>query len=301
MNPAQHALQTAAWFNVLEQGFGARTAKIAPGLALTIFRIGPIRVAYANFPAGLRTAEACEAIRATESRRTMQSLHIDLLRYSVPESLAQGTSRMGVIALPETCIHDLPNWTEDHLDGSVRYEIRRARREGTCIRPASPRDAPILARLYRETVLRRGGRPKYTSRYFEALCQLDAPSPGIDVLIAEAPGHPPCGFLVAARDGMETYYLHAAHDHAQTNRRASYALLSAAITQARDEGCDRFNLMVSPAGQQALLRFKEKWGGETRPLLHIDQPISLTGRMVCLGLGIRRRFASLVPGSAHGD
>lgn len=37
-----------------------------------------------------------------------------------------------------------------------------------------------------------------------------------------------------------------------------------AIQSAREDGYERFNLMSSPIDQPSLVKYKEKWGGETR-------------------------------------
>jgi lipid II:glycine glycyltransferase (peptidoglycan interpeptide bridge formation enzyme) len=208
----------------------------------------------------------------------------------VPESLAPGRGK-GELRLAETVIHTLAAWREENLDGDVRYEIRRSRREGVTIRPVSLSDARFMFESYRDTVKRHEGRLRYTQPYFEALCQFSqTPPPGISGLIAETSERMPCGFLVTAQSGADAYYLHAAFDHAQASGRPSYALLCAAITQARNNGSRCFNLMASPVNQPALVRFKEKWGGQTGPLLNFDIPISRLGHLARLGLQLRQRL-----------
>lgn len=287
---APNFFQTAAWFDVLNKGFGARGRRMNDALAATLFRFGPLGLAYANFPVGIRTPEALEAVMRPETWRALKEMGGDLLRFSVPESLAQALGGNGG-SLPETCIQNLADWSEEGLGSDVRYEIRRSRREGILIRPSRLSDARFMFELYRITVERHEGRLRYTPSYFAALCQLAQSAPDISGLIAETSERMPCGFVITAQSGEETYYLHAAFSQAHASGRPSYALLCSAITEARNNGRRRFNLMASPASQPSLVRFKEKWGGQTRPLLNFDIPISRLGNLTRLALQVRQRWS----------
>jgi len=41
-------------------------------------------------------------------------------------------------------------------------------------------------------------------------------------------------------------------------------LLNEAIEWAKAQGSESFNLMSSPQGQDSLIKYKERWGAETR-------------------------------------
>jgi lipid II:glycine glycyltransferase (peptidoglycan interpeptide bridge formation enzyme) len=225
-----------------------------------------------------------------ETRQTLKKMGADILRFSVPESLAQGEGNYG-LSLPETCIINLADWSEQGLDSDVRYKTRRARREGIQTRPIRVSDASFMYELYRLTVNRHEGRLRYTPRYFSAICNLLESSQDVYGLIAETPEQKPCGFIVTARADDTTYYLHGGFDPANANNRPGYVLMCAAIKLARDNGCVRFNLMSSPENQPTLVRFKEKWGGQTQPLFNLDIPISKFGQIAHLGLRVRQRLS----------
>jgi lipid II:glycine glycyltransferase (peptidoglycan interpeptide bridge formation enzyme) len=280
-------LQTPAWFDVLDQGFGTTSQRINESLAVTVFRIGPLGLTYVNFPVGIRSQATLDAVMQPETRRAIKSMGGDLLRFSILESLAQQKAN-DALRLPETCIHNLADWSEQGLTSDVRYEIRRSRREGIEIRPARLSDARFLYESYQATVKRHAGQLRYTPRYFEALCRLAETSQEVTGLIAVTPHELPCGFIVTARSGEDAFYLHAGFDHEHANGRPSYALLCTAITEAREKGCNRFNMMASPAHQPMLVRFKEKWGGQTQDLLNFDIPISMVGRIAGVGLQLRQ-------------
>jgi len=48
--------------------------------------------------------------------------------------------------------------------------------------------------------------------------------------------------------------------------------------------------MASPAGQPELVRFKEKWGGQTQLLLNFDVPVSALGTLTRFGLLVKQRM-----------
>jgi lipid II:glycine glycyltransferase (peptidoglycan interpeptide bridge formation enzyme) len=283
--------QTILWFEVLNKGFGAHSHRLNDSLAVTFFRAGPLCVTYANFPVGIRSPDVFETIMGSQTQHRLKDMGTDLLRFSVPGPIAQEHFGKG-IHLPETSIQSLSDWSEEKLDGEVRYEIRRSRREGIKIRPASQSDAYFMFTLYGDTVKRHEGRIRYTQSYFEAICKLTQSVPDISGLIAETAEGIPCGFIVTAQSGKATYYLHAGFDLKYASGRPSYALLCKAITQARDNGSCCFNLMASPAGQAELIRFKEKWRGHTQPLVNFDIPVSKFGHIAHLGLQVFRYLPS---------
>lgn len=280
--------QTPDWFEVLEQGLGASSQCLAEGLVATVFRVGPVAAAYLNFPLGIRTEAELHAAMQRGIRQTLRKQGVDLLRYSVPEHLVVPPD--GRQPLPETRIQSLSAWSEAGLAGDVRYELRRARREGTRVRPARLDDAQLMFDLYRQTLHRHGGKLRYSLRYFQAMCQLSLVTPAVRGMIAETVERIPCGFVLAARNGNEACYLHAGFDPAYARARPGYVLLYDAITQARDSGSACFNLMASPAGQPELVRFKEKWGGQTQLLLNFDVPVSALGTLTRFGLLVKQRM-----------
>ncbi len=281
--------QTPAWFEVLNLGFGTSSHRINDTLAVTVFRIGPLGLAYANFPVGIRTLRALDTVMQPEIHRAIKAVGGDLLRFSVPESLARQKT-VGVLRLPETCIHNLVDWTEQGLASDVRYKIRRTRRENIQIRPARGSDAPFIYKLYRATVKRHEGRLRYSPAYFSVICKLAETMQQVSGLIAETPDHIPCGFIITVQNSECTYYLHGGFDSASANMRPGYALMFEAIKQARENGCTSFNFMASPVNQHSLIDFKEKWGGETYDLFNYDIPISKIGHLVQFGMYLRRRI-----------
>ncbi|MCH8059512.1 MAG: GNAT family N-acetyltransferase, partial [Proteobacteria bacterium] len=72
------------------------------------------------------------------------------------------------------------------------------------------------------------------------------------------------GFTVVVRHGPVAFYLHGGMRLEFKRYQPSALLLHEAIQWAQGLGCQSFNLMSSPAEQQSLIWYKEKWGAETR-------------------------------------
>ena len=64
--------------------------------------------------------------------------------------------------------------------------------------------------------------------------------------------------------------------------------MSQAIETAQRRGAEVFDLMASPAEQQPLIRFKEKWGGTTYLQRTVTIPLGWMGRLLKLLLKLQR-------------
>lgn len=274
------------WFDVLEQGFGARNLKISLGipLAFTLFKGGPFRLAYANFPIGLITVEETLAVATTDIANFLRSQGAQILHFVTPHFI-QEIDQSRDIYLPETVIDNLGNWEESRLPAEVRYKVRRSRREGLRVRKANIEDSKYLYALYKATVGRHGGQIRYTLEYIKALITLSQHDQRLDCRVGlPTDGDEPCAFIITAHDEDTAYYLHGGYDARYAHLRSGYGLMSLAITHARDSGCKVFNLMASPINQPSLVKFKEKWGGDTRQIVTHREPLNLSGKILMTAL-----------------
>lgn len=285
-----------AWSKVIEQGFGARNLKISLGtpVAFTLFKGGPFRLAYVNFPIGLVDIEETLAVITPDIAEFLRSQGAQVLHFVTPH-LTQEIGQLGDIYLPETLIENLVNWEEARLPAEVRYKVRRSRREGLRARKVSIEDSKYLYALYKATVARHGGQIRYTLKYFQALTALAEQNQYLDCRVGmPADRDEPCAFIVIAHDGDTAYYLHGGYDARYAYLRSGYGLMNLAIAYARDNGCKVFNLMTSPADQPALVKFKEKWGGVTRQIVTHREPLNFAGKVLIRALCWRDRFFKLL-------
>jgi hypothetical protein len=258
------------WQAVLEQGFNAESLYIwdkddGEGAAVTIFRAGPFRIGYLGFPFGGTLSDRANpehlvtALRQTAGIRRPAALRVPVSAF--------GSSRapeMGGAATPETAISDLQAWRLEQLSRNMQRDIRQAQRSGLELADiADPGDADQLHALYEATVQRHQGAVRYTAAYFRSLVELAGRHAGIRVLVARLEDAV-AAFAVFVKHGPLACYLHGATNQALRKHQPAALLLQEGITWAQGNGCEVFNLMSSPPGQESLVRYKERWGGETR-------------------------------------
>lgn len=270
------SIASQRWQRVLEQGFAQAT--VAAGQQLwTVFALGPVRVAYPNFPMGLEESDAGLIANPTEAFAVLRAAGIDLLRLSAPSALLSGSTIKDVIELPDTRIDDLGAWDAHKLPASLRRKLRKGAGAGLRIDPAGPSEGDLIHQLYLGTVSRHHGSVRYTRRYFQALCEAAVGDDGVQIAKAMA-GDRAAAFIAVLHRGDSSYYLHGGFDDAFSAIRPGYFAMAWAIQHARDRGSRRFEFLTSPVGQPALREYKESFGGTTRPRAHWDVPLSWLGR-----------------------
>lgn len=265
------------WQRLLEKSFGARTLYAWDGnggAALTIFVAGPFRVGYLGFPAG-----ACVGIEARHadivSDLQVAKLPIRLTCLRVPVSPFDGPGMQGFKSstTPETAIADLAKWEFSGIAQKVR-RIRKAERAGVeVVRAADAATASRVFELYAGAVKRQGGSLRYNERYFRSLIDLGMTNRKLRVSVATLDGAI-AGFLVTATHSDTAYYLHGGTSSEFRKLSPSDLLMADAIRAAQSDGVRCFNFMASPANQPSLVRYKEKFGGETRTMHNYTVPLS---------------------------
>ena len=261
---------TNAWLELLESSLNAQTQYFWDdgtqcGGAVSSFSAGPFRLGYLGFPIGGVVGNG----RITEELlRGWQDHRSDWLPMAirVPMS-AFGESvdlDLAFESTPETAIVDLPSWTLDVTSGNHRRDVKKAMRSDLEISDASgAADGAEIFGIYSDTVKRQRGALRYSVAYFVNLIGLAKSSPHIRVLLARMENSI-AGFTVVVRHGAVGFYLHGGTHVAYRKYQPSAVLLYEAIQWSQSLGCRCFNLMSSPADQQSLVWYKEKWGGETK-------------------------------------
>lgn len=266
----KYLFHSAAWLELLESSFDVQTQYIWDddakcGGAVSSFAAGPFRLGYLGFPFGGvvgNTTVSDEMLRRwREYRSDMLPLAIRVPVSAFGES---ADLKLAYEATPETAIVNLSSWTLDVTSGNHRRDVQKAMRSGLEVADSSgAADGTEVFRMYSDTVKRHRGALRYNEAYFVNLVELAQSSPHVRVLLARMTDAI-AGFVVVARHGPSGMYLHGGTHPAHRQYQPSALLLYEAIQWTRSLGCSCFNLMSSPAGQQSLVWYKEKWGGETR-------------------------------------
>ncbi len=262
---------SAEWLALLETSFGGSTmytwdVSARRGAALSLFRAGPFRIAYLGFPNGGTLAGALldeslfESWRRSRTPRPPVAVRLPVSAFAHPVDLD-----LPFVSVPETAIIDLSSWTIGSTTKDVQRDVKKAAQSVLELHDATGvDDAARMFDLYSATIRRHRGSLRYTKAYFENLVELARMNSRIRCMIAQH-SDSLAGFTVVARHEGAGFYLHAGSWPSYRDHRPSAMLLNAAIEWARDSGCTRFNLMASPATQPTLVKYKEKWGAETRP------------------------------------
>ncbi len=155
----------------------------------------------------------------------------------------------------------------------TRYNIRLAGRRGVKVRRGGPEDLEIWRGLYSETAERNGIR-SHGMEHFEALFEvhpLHVEGAGrVRLYVAEidGPSRPlPLAAIFVAFSGKRAVYLYGASSSTRRDAMAPYALQWMAMKEAREEGCDEYDLFGCAPGPEpehpmyGLYRFKVGFGG----------------------------------------
>jgi hypothetical protein len=173
---------------------------------------------------------------------------------------------------------------------NLRRDIRKAQRSDLAVdQTTDPALGPTLFRLYETAVKHHGGSLRYNAGYFRGLLELAGTNSRIRVYTALNDAEIG-GFAVVVRHGDIAYYLHGGSRKDLRRLSPSDLILAEAIDDARSAGCNVFNFMASPADQPTLVRYKEKWGGETRELETYTLPASATYPLFRIAESIYRRL-----------
>ncbi|MGR9091236.1 MAG: GNAT family N-acetyltransferase [Gammaproteobacteria bacterium] len=261
---------TARWQAMLERSFGVRSqyfwnGRVNCGGATSEFKAGPFRVGYIGFPVGGALGQdALDIEELRESWRQDGKGTPTCLRLPVSAFTDTPDLPFRFDATPETAVCDLQNWDLSKVSKKLRRDIKKAQRSRYALGELhDPHLAPRLFDMYRQTVDAHDGAMRYNETYFRELVGMAEEHPGLSVLVARLEDDI-AGFVVMAYHRSVAYYLHGGSDPRFRHLSPSDILLNAAIHQARDDHCVVFNFMSSPKAQPSLVRYKEKWGAETR-------------------------------------
>lgn len=258
---------STTWQNVLSTGFNCRTLYVyeisgESIFIINVFVVGPFRIGYLGFPIG------------TTLRGLFTKSHLDALLKSSPpiDILRIPTSSFNNQALfdlkhhitQETRISNLSTWNLVNLK-KLRRDSKKAMKSGLMVTDLRQDDDGIdLYNLYKSTIKRNGGDLRYTPSYFRELSRTRLENKNIRIFAAYKESKL-AAYVVTALHDSQAYYLHGATAPEFLNCGASDLLLIEAINWAKLHGMEAFNLMCSNPEQRGLIRYKEKFGGETRP------------------------------------
>jgi lipid II:glycine glycyltransferase (peptidoglycan interpeptide bridge formation enzyme) len=261
---------TTAWQTMLESSFGCRSVYAWSddfGAAITVFKAGPFSVGYVGFPAGSFIGNATRMptmigrLKSERSIPAMACLRVAISAFGTDP----GFDTKGVLN-PETAITHLQDWDLMSVSKNLRRDIRKAQRSGLSIDHTTDSSlGPIVYSMYESAVRHHGGSLRYNESYFTQLLEQAERNPAVRCYTAIFESDI-AGFAVVVHHGDTAYYLHGGSNSELRRLSPSDLILAEAIDNARTSACKEFNFMASPPDQPMLVKYKEKWGGQTGQL-----------------------------------
>lgn len=285
--------QSEVWRSTVRRAMHGQLANLGyPPVPVTVFRRSLLNIALTRWPMGTIGTEAMRCLPDGELYIETRRADIDLLRTTAPAHLIPQSAGRNLHVgsrRPETRIEELGSWSLDQLSPAVRRNVRKVSECGVDIDPATAMDAAAMFAIYRQTIVRNGGKLRYPERWFHELAQASRTSAGIHLYRAF---HEKTlvGFMAVIDADDTAHYLHGGVNRLHSSTRAMDGLFAEAIGEARDRGMRVFNFSSSPPDQHGLVRYKEKWGGSTTDHVTFTTATSYRGSAALAFLGAFRQL-----------
>ena len=269
----------SAWGRVLKEGLGGQPlyfyltdrGDIVAGLPGVLLSFKIFKVLYASIPYGhligekpyysifLRLLENEFRKKGIDQVRLTESPFSD--SYS-PESFKPISAKCTLLDLKG---YDKEKVWEGYRK-NIRRDVRKAQRSGVTIRSGdSKEDIRIFYQLYLTSMERNRAMAKYPLRWFEAVYE-EMIEKGLGAfLFAELENEAIAG-AVFIKSTTSTHYFHSGSKYEFLKFCPNELLIHSALEEATVEGNSFFDFMGSDPNDASLIRFKEKWGGQSTEL-----------------------------------
>ncbi|NWF93581.1 MAG: peptidoglycan bridge formation glycyltransferase FemA/FemB family protein [Syntrophaceae bacterium] len=297
----------SAWAGVLKKGLGGQPLyfflkegeQIIAGLPGVLLNFKIVKVFYASIPYGNLLGERShfplfmELLDYELRKRGIDQVRITESPFSEPFQ----PRRFKPISAKCTLL-DLRNYDKEQLwkgyRKNVRRDIRKAQRSGVIVRAGSSKeDVRIFYRLYLDSMERNRAAAKYPFRWFESIYEELGKRQLATTLFGELNGVAIAG-VILINSTTTTHYFHNGSQGEFLRFCPNELLIHSALEGAIEKGHSCFDFMGSDSNDLPLLRFKEKWGGQTRDICtHVRDYHSIRCRIWELG----KRFGNSRLGS----
>ncbi len=267
------------WSQVLKEGLRGQPlyfylregGEIMAGLPGVLLNLKIFRILYASIPYGHLIGEKSyysaflELLKKDFKRRKIDQIRLTESPFSEPYAPESFTP------VPAKCtLLDLRGYDKEKIwDGykkNIRRDVRKAQKSGVTIHRADSReDVDIFYKLYLASMERNQAMAKYPLRWFETIYEIGAEKGLSAVLIAELNGTPIAG-TVLIYSSSSTHYLHNGSQYEFLKFCPNELLVHSSIENAVENKISFFDFMGSDPADLSLLRFKEKWGSESRDI-----------------------------------
>jgi hypothetical protein len=189
---------------------------------------------------------------------------------------------------------------------NIRRDIRKAQRSGMTIREGrSQEGVDLFYKLYLSSMERNKAMAKYPLRWFKALYEWVTQRGLGEILLAEL-GQKAIAGVVLIYSPSSTHYFHNGSQVGYLTLCPNELLIHYSLGKAIEKGGSYFDFMGTDPKDLSLLRFKEKWGGQSRDIYTYVKnyhPIRCnlweTGKKLA-GLGLGRELVKILGRMKYG-
>jgi len=267
------------WSEVLKKGLGGQplyfclreNGRIVAGLPGVLLNFKIFKILYASIPYGHFIGDKSyfpplmESLNKELLKRRVDQIRLTESPFSepyAPESFAPVSARCTLL--------DLRGYDKEKIwEGykkNIRRDVRRAQKSGVTIRHGdSEEDVHLFYKLYIASMERNQAMAKYPLRWFEAIHEIGAQKRLSSILIAELNGTPIAGTVLVYSTSC-THYLHNGSQYEFLKFCPNELLVHSSIENAVEKNISFFDFMGSDPRDLSLLRFKEKWGSQSKDL-----------------------------------
>jgi len=268
----------SVWSDVLKKGLGGQPlyfylregGEIVAGLPGVLLNFKIFKILYASIPYGQLIGEKSyyptflELLEKEFRRKGIDQIRLTESPFS--ESYPPGSSFKPVSA--KCTLLDLRGYDREKIwEGykkNIRRDVRKAQRSGITIRSGDFReDVDIFYKLYLASMERNRAMAKYPLHWFETLYEIVTKKGLGAILIAELDEVAIAG-VVLIYSASSTHYFHNGSQYEFLRFCPNELLVHFSLEKAIGRGNSFFDFMGSDPNDLSLLRYKEKWGGQSK-------------------------------------
>jgi serine/alanine adding enzyme len=270
----------SVWSQVLKEGLGGQPlyfylregGEIVAGLPGVLLNFKIFKILYASIPYGHLVGDKSyysvflQLLETEFRRRGIDQIRLTESPFSEsysPESFKPLSARCTLLDLRG---FEKKNIWEGYRS-EVRRAIRKAQKHGLSIRRATARnEVEIFYQLYLSSMERNRAMAKYPLRWFDALYEILIQQKKADILFAVKDVDQYAAGVVLIYSATSNHYLHNGSMEAYLEDRPNDLIVDYIIQKGVEEGKVTLDFMGSDPSDLSLLRFKEKWGSQSRDI-----------------------------------
>jgi len=269
----------SAWSRVLREGLGGQPlyfylkdgGEVVAGLPGVLLNFKIFKILYGSIPYGHLIGEKSyfsaflELLEKEFRRKRIDQVRLTESPFSDsyrPESFKSICSKGTVLDLREYGREKI--W--EGYRKNIRRDVRKAQRSRITIhRVDSIEGVNIFYKLYLSSMERNRAAAKYPLHWFETLYEFVTKKGSGAIRLAKLDGAAIAG-MVLIYSPSSTHYFHNGSKYEFLKFCPNELLIHSALEEAVEKSNSFFDFMGSDANDASLIRFKEKWGGQSMDL-----------------------------------